>query len=114
MSHSRWFLLFVLLACALAATAAAAASAAPISPGGGTALHVGTNGALIIPIADDGLAAAGKTMGARGTTYVYIANTGTKYHRKGCRYLAHSRKRVSLSWAKRHGYKPCKVCRPPR
>lgn len=51
---------------------------------------------------------------AKQATSVYITDTGVKYHRKGCRYLDHSRKRVSLSWAKSHHYKPCKVCKPPR
>ena len=51
---------------------------------------------------------------AHQTTYVYITDTGLKYHRKGCRYLDHSKRRVSLGWAKSHGYKPCKVCNPPR
>ena len=47
------------------------------------------------------------------TVYVYIANTGTKYHRSGCRYLAHSKIKKTLAWVKSHGYKPCKVCNPP-
>ena len=46
--------------------------------------------------------------------WVYITNTGKKYHRAGCRYLAHSKHKVRLKWAKSHGYKPCKVCKPPR
>ena len=50
----------------------------------------------------------------KGTTYVYITKTGAKYHRSGCRYLAHSKIKKTLKWAKSHGYKPCKVCRPPR
>ena len=48
------------------------------------------------------------------TVYVYIAETGTKYHRSGCRYLAHSKIKKTLSWVKSHGYKPCKVCNPPK
>jgi hypothetical protein len=48
------------------------------------------------------------------TVYVYITKTGKKYHRSGCRYLKKSRKKVKLSWAKSHGYKPCKVCKPPK
>jgi hypothetical protein len=51
---------------------------------------------------------------AKRTTYVYITKTGSKYHRNGCQYLAHSKIRKTLSWAKSHGYKPCKVCKPPR
>ncbi len=50
---------------------------------------------------------------AKKTIYVYITNTGTKYHRNGCRYLAHSKIKKTLKWVKAHGYKPCKVCKPP-
>ena len=48
------------------------------------------------------------------TTYVYVTKTGLKYHRAGCRYLKYSRRRVTLKWAKAHGYKACKVCKPPK
>jgi hypothetical protein len=47
------------------------------------------------------------------TTVVYITRTGKKYHRDGCRYLAHSRIKTTLAEAKANGYAPCKVCRPP-
>jgi len=53
-------------------------------------------------------------LAAHQTTYVYITNTGTKYHRHGCRYLSHSHYKKTLRWVKSHGYKPCKVCKPPR
>jgi len=43
---------------------------------------------------------------------VYITNTGKKYHRAGCRYLAKSQIPISLSDAKARGYQPCSVCRP--
>lgn len=57
----------------------------------------------------------GAAMSAKkGTTYVYITKTGTKYHRSGCRYLAHSKIKKTLKWAKSHGYDPCKVCKPPK
>lgn len=48
------------------------------------------------------------------TKYVYITNTGKKYHRNGCRYLKRSKKKVTLKWAKAHGYTACKVCKPPK
>lgn len=54
-----------------------------------------------------------RARGARGTTYVYVTDTGTKYHRKTCRTLSHSKYRKTLSWARSHGYKPCKICKPP-
>ena len=46
--------------------------------------------------------------------YVYITDLGKKYHRWGCRYLKKSHYKKSLAWVKSHGYKPCKVCKPPR
>jgi hypothetical protein len=47
------------------------------------------------------------------TTTVYITETGTKYHRDGCRYLSKSKIPISLSDAKARGYTPCSVCNPP-
>ena len=44
---------------------------------------------------------------------VYITNTGKKYHSSGCRYLSKSRIPISLTAAKKRGYTPCSVCRPP-
>ena len=44
---------------------------------------------------------------------VYITDTGSKYHRAGCRYLKDSQHEISLSSAKSNGYEPCKVCKPP-
>lgn len=43
---------------------------------------------------------------------VYITETGAKYHRSGCRYLAKSSTPVSLSQVKGR-YGPCSVCQPP-
>lgn len=45
---------------------------------------------------------------------VYITDTGTKYHRDGCRYLAKSKISITLSNAKSRGFEPCKVCNPPQ
>ena len=42
---------------------------------------------------------------------VYITDTGSKYHRSGCRYL-YSRHAVDLGEARWEGYDACKVCRP--
>ena len=44
---------------------------------------------------------------------VYITRTGKKYHRLDCRYLRKSCIPISLTKAKRRGYTPCKVCKPP-
>ncbi|HUT05011.1 MAG TPA: thermonuclease family protein [bacterium] len=46
-------------------------------------------------------------------TTVYITRTGSKYHRGNCRYLRTSKIPISLAEAKRMGYTPCKVCKPP-
>lgn len=43
---------------------------------------------------------------------VYITDTGSKYHRSGCRYLSRSSHSISRSDAKAQGYTPCSVCRP--
>lgn len=43
-------------------------------------------------------------------TYVYVTDTGSKYHRNGCRYLWNSKRKVSLSSAKSFGYSACSVC----
>jgi len=44
---------------------------------------------------------------------VFITSTGKKYHRANCRYLRQSKIPISLSDAKKRGYTPCKVCKPP-
>jgi len=44
---------------------------------------------------------------------VYVTKTGKKYHRLGCHYLSKSCIPISLTEAKRRGYTPCKVCKPP-
>ena len=41
---------------------------------------------------------------------VYVTDTGSKYHRAGCRYLRKSQIPMSLSEAKRQGYTACSVC----
>jgi curli biogenesis system outer membrane secretion channel CsgG len=43
---------------------------------------------------------------------VYVARTGAKYHRDGCRYLRSSRIPMKLKDAAKN-YTPCSVCRPP-
>lgn len=46
------------------------------------------------------------------TDEVYITNTGSKYHRSGCRHLAKSKIPISKSKAQAQGYEPCKNCKP--
>lgn len=43
-------------------------------------------------------------------TYVYVTETGSKYHRAGCRYLWNSSHKIKLSSAKSQGYTACSVC----
>lgn len=45
-------------------------------------------------------------------TTVYVTRTGAKYHRAGCRLLAHSQIPLPLAEAVKR-YAPCSVCRPP-
>ena len=46
-------------------------------------------------------------------TWVYITESGEKYHRWGCQYLWHSHFKISLADAKAN-YTPCSVCDPPQ
>ena len=48
----------------------------------------------------------------KDTDTAYITNTGNRYHRKGCRYLAKSCVEIIVGDAKEKGYTPCKVCKP--
>lgn len=41
---------------------------------------------------------------------VYVTNTGTKYHRSGCRYLKDSCIEISINDAISRGYTACSVC----
>jgi len=43
---------------------------------------------------------------------VYRGNTGTKYHRSGCRTLKNGQIEMTLSEAKDMGLEACKVCKP--
>lgn len=99
-----------------------AVSLAMIGPA--VAVHAGTGGAthatVHSPSVKGAIASAviapagGATINPMSTTYVYITNTGKKYHRSGCRYLKKSKIKKTLKWAKSHGYTACKVCKPPR
>lgn len=44
---------------------------------------------------------------------VYVTESGKKYHVKNCR-LKHGSKGITLEEAKKKGYKPCEVCKPPK
>lgn len=44
---------------------------------------------------------------------VYVTDTGSKYHKSGCRHLSESKHEISLEDAKAKGYEPCGTCHPP-
>lgn len=44
---------------------------------------------------------------------VYVTKTGKKYHGQDCRFLAKSKIPLSLNEAKKRGFSPCRVCKPP-
>lgn len=46
-----------------------------------------------------------------GDVIVYVTDTGTVYHRKGCTYLQ-SQRTITLSYAVSRGYTPCTRCDP--
>jgi competence protein ComEC len=48
-----------------------------------------------------------------GSTTVYAVEKGKAYHKKNCTLKTGS-KGMTLSTAKKKGYKPCKVCKPPK
>ena len=49
-----------------------------------------------------------------GSTIVYIADSGTKYHRASCKHQDNSSHAVTLEAAVSLGKSPCAVCNPPR
>lgn len=46
------------------------------------------------------------------TDYVYITNSGKKYHRENCARLAKSKIKITRQDAQSRGLAPCKVCEP--
>lgn len=101
-------IILVALACLLVfGVAAVAASASHQVTGSDQKAKVSASGSQTVQIGT-------VTSAKKRTTDVYITNTGEKYHRSWCRYLKYSKHRVTLKSAKRRGYTPCKVCRPPR
>lgn len=51
------------------------------------------------------------TINAQAQT-VYVTDTGTKFHRLGCQYLAQSSRAMSRSDAIAARYTACEVCQP--
>ncbi|MBC8065292.1 MAG: hypothetical protein H7Y17_10705 [Chlorobia bacterium] len=48
-----------------------------------------------------------------GGITVYAVEKGKAYHKKNCTLKSGS-KGMTLAAAKKKGYKPCKVCKPPK
>ncbi|MDB5048145.1 MAG: hypothetical protein JWO30_1216 [Fibrobacteres bacterium] len=46
-------------------------------------------------------------------TIVYLGNSGSRYHVKGCKYLKNAGKPVAILTAMKQGYAPCNVCKAP-
>lgn len=71
--------------------------------------------ALLIALIGSTIAVVPQALTSKPQTQtVYVTRTGDKYHKDRCRYLSRSKRPLELAEAKRRGYDPCKVCRPPR
>ena len=44
---------------------------------------------------------------------VYVTKTGKKYHRQDCQFLSKSKISMGLDEAKKRGFTPCRICKPP-
>lgn len=53
------------------------------------------------------------TKAAVQSVYVYVTQTGSKYHLEGCTYLSQSRIKMTLAEAKKE-HSPCSKCNPPQ
>lgn len=93
----------VLFAMMLPGQALSAALGGPFQPGSNAASNAPAPQVLSTSV-----------MTAKKATTVYVTKTGKKYHRSGCRYLKQSKIAIKLPTAKKRGYQPCKICKPPR
>ena len=55
----------------------------------------------------------GSDGGSEPSVTVYVTATGSKYHRRDCRYVEESHIPLALADAKARHYVPCSVCAPP-
>lgn len=67
---------------------------------------------LCVLIVITGVGAKSSRHTTDGSKKVYVTESGTKYHKKSCRYAKHAYK-ITLEDAVDEGYKPCKKCKPP-
>lgn len=47
-------------------------------------------------------------------TIVYLANVGSRYHTKECKYLKKAGKSVTILAAMKQGFAPCNQCKAPK
>jgi competence protein ComEC len=85
-----------------------------VSPSGKVAWAFARSSKPVTRASGSGGGGSGGSSSSAGGTVVYVTETGECYHRAGCRYLAHSKIKISLKDAKAQGYRPCSVCDPPR
>lgn len=61
-------------------------------------------------IASDNYSSESSDSAVQSIKWVYVTNTGTKYHRADCSYLRDSSRRISYHDAINSGYEPCSRC----
>lgn len=59
-------------------------------------------------------AAATEATPVTEATIVYLANVGSRYHTKECKYLKKSGKAVTILAAMKQGFAPCNQCKAPK
>ena len=106
--HIRRSLVVFFLVMAIALTAASVALAAPQSADNSSANAIAQASDLAGTFVAPAVLAA---LQAHATYYVYTTRTGARYHRHYC-VSHHTHFKHTVSWAKSHGLRPCKVCRP--
>lgn len=89
-------------------SAGSGSSSSSASKGNGSASTSGSSTSK----GNSSASASGSTASSTdGNRTVYITDTGSKYHRAGCRTLSSS-KETTLANAKALGLEPCKICNP--
>ena len=99
--------LFLAVATAASSKSPAAAKASASSP---TAASAGAPA----PTSAPATAPAADTAAVTPETIVYLGNSGSRYHVKGCTYLKKKGKSISIMDAMKQGYAPCNVCKAPK
>lgn len=55
-----------------------------------------------------------QSYGSDGTPIVCVTKSGSKYHKRNCKYLTYSSIEISQGQAENKGYSPCSKCKPER